>query len=149
MDLCLKSPAIPTSRRLRQEDASSLQTGPVINSDFKPVWVMCNSSQYTSPSMCLRQAWATLQVQGQSEINLEPMRACLKAPRTGNAPEWWLVVSACWYQLSAQSPAPHTYKPSVTGRWHTPLIPALGRQRQVGLWDQGQPVWNPLPHDTD
>jgi hypothetical protein len=23
--------------------------------------------------------------------------------------------------------------------WHTPLIPALGRQRQVDFWVQGQP----------
>jgi hypothetical protein len=24
--------------------------------------------------------------------------------------------------------------------WHTPLIPALGRQRQADFWIQGQPV---------
>jgi hypothetical protein len=34
----------------------------------------------------------------------------------------------------------HDKKFNYAGQWwHTPLIPVLGRQRQVDFWDRGQP----------
>jgi hypothetical protein len=55
-------------------------------------------------------------------------------------------VFSCWYAESYEFIfcwAIHIYEISQAGRgrawWCTPLIPALGRQRQADLWDRGQP----------
>ena len=99
-------------------------------------------------SPCLQQAsWMDTSNMSvlQCDVSLKsgPLPQCYHPPSP--ALTWWPDQTRIYYGYFITSPAalmqdPSTKNKQTAGQWcHMPLIPALGRQRQMDIWVQGQP----------